>query len=111
MNVCRGCGGTGIDQHVTPREAQVATEGVILSAPGGRQDRELKLGSPVARYRTAGVTGYRAPLAPMLQEVARLADQGFDTAIAPFDLDLACQWCHGTGEPALSVSGMEAALR
>lgn len=113
--ICRGCAGFGIGQHVDPRTIQIIGDSrqdyvwKYTPAPGARQiERYLRVALHV--YRGRGVV--HAPFAIVLAAHEELLAKGFTCAdpIAP-DAAWACEWCHGTGQPALSVGSMELALK
>lgn len=119
--LCRGCAGTGIGQHVSPRTIAVLehisyTWRLVPENPH-RKTRTLVVGRvhlPVAR-RSASAGHSAGPLAFTLAAAGRLFADGFDydaeSAAVPLDPAWTCSWCHGTGTPQLSVGTLEAAMR
>jgi len=115
---CRGCAGTGIGQHVSPRVMQVI-EGVQgyqwrFDPPLGtrRKQRFIRITRMV--YDQAKQQGvFYGPYALALDQAQRLVAEGFtyDVACIPIETDWACEWCHGTGQPQLSVQTLEHAMR
>lgn len=111
--LCRGCAGIGIGQHVPPRIIQIIGQGredYVWSLRGPGIDRYLKVDSHVQRGR--GVV--HGPFAVVLAAYLELVDKGYElkpgVPVEP-RREWACEWCHGTGQPALSVGSMELALR
>lgn len=117
---CRGCAGIGVGQHVPPRTIQVI-EGVQ-----GYQWRlnQPPFASPRARERYVRVTPhfydqrreqcvFHGPYAAAFKVYEKFLAQGFilDDACLPMEAEWACRWCHGTGQPQLSVGTLEAMLR
>lgn len=115
---CRGCAGLGIGQHVTPRVIQII-EGIQgyqwrFSPPLGSRKRERFIRITPLVYDQIKQQGvFYGPYAAALDQAQRLVAQGFtyDEACVPIDTDWACDWCHGTGQPQLSVATLEIAMR
>lgn len=112
--ICRGCAGFGIGQHVDPRTIQIIGDGrqdyVWRYKPADAKKIERYLRVALHVYRGRGVV--HAPYAVVLAAHEELLAKGFTCTdpIAP-DPAWACEWCHGTGQPALSVGSMELALK
>lgn len=114
--VCRGCAGTGVGQHVSPRTIAVLehisyTWRFVPENPR-RHARRVVVTRPREPYHGPV---YYEPLASALRTAARLLADGFDydeeSAAVPLDSEWTCSWCHGTGTPQLSVGTLEAAMR
>lgn len=115
MSVCRGCGGTGVGQHVSQRIAQIAARAYTVKRPPTSsttrpKPRILKLG-PRDTPRPTAVVRLQLPLAEMVDRVAELETQGFDVSGVPWRKEWACDWCHGTGEPQLSAATLRMAVK
>lgn len=117
MSVCRGCAGTGLDHTLSAREVQVAQQPIMLAQPGfgseRLRERELRVcpaSDPDAGRRVRG--RFDAPLALVIAELDRLEAEGFElrTGVRP-ERAWACSWCHGTGEPNLSVATLQQQLQ
>ncbi len=109
MKTCRGCAGTGIGQHVSPRTIAILESfgrtWCFLPEDPRRHRRALHVSA--ARERITGV-----PLAIALQKAEAWLADGFryNGALLPLDPAWKCSWCHGTGTPQLSVGTMQAVL-
>ncbi len=123
MKTCRGCAGTGIGQHVSPRTIAILetidyTWTLVPKERGSRRFPRRIILPPGTRHPSdIAVKGRFAtnpvPLARALREVDRLLADGFRyDDPAGFELDPAwkCSWCHGIGTPQLSVGTMQAVL-
>lgn len=116
--VCRGCAGSGIGQHVPPRTIQVI-EGVQgyqwrLEPPAGtkRKVRFVRVTRLVYdQGRQQGV--FYSPFAGAYAHVQKLLAEGFtyDPTSLPMEVAWTCEWCHGTGQPQLSVQTLEQVMR
>lgn len=116
--LCRGCAGTGIGQHVSPRTIAVLehisyTWRLVPENPRRRARTIVVALRPKAAAWAPPV--HQEPLAFALATVERLRADGFDydeeSAAIPLDPEWTCPWCHGTGTPQLSVGTLEAAMR
>lgn len=116
--VCRGCAGLGIGQHVAPRIIQII-EGVQgyqwrFDPPLGtrRKQRFVRI-TPIVYDQAKQQGVFYGPYAVVLDHVMKLVAEGFtyDPACIPIETDWGCEWCHGTGQPQLSVATLEAAMR
>lgn len=110
--ICRGCAGNGIGQHVPPRTMQIigGTLPIWILRSTGKLERKLEVSFTLSRAR--GVV--KGPYAVILKAYRELADQGFEIATShklPPDPAWACEWCSGTGQPALSIGSMELSLK
>jgi hypothetical protein len=112
---CRGCAGTGIGQHVSPRTVGLLehisytwrfedadnTRRPVRTIIVGRVKDE-PIGS--AAHHVWLIT---MPLALALKRAAALNAEGLsydeESAGIPLDPAWICSWCHGTGTPQLSV--------
>lgn len=113
MKTCRGCAGTGVGQHVSPRTIAVleTISYTWLLVPIGLSTRRKLRNIIVGRPNEREVT---MPLADALRKVDSLLADGFryhEESPLPLDPAWKCEWCHGTGTPQLSVGTMQAAVR
>lgn len=113
MKTCRGCAGTGIGQHVSPRIIAIIESfgytWMLVPVDARRKIRIIHVG-PAG---PAAANWVRAPLAEALAKLERLLDDGFTyepTTLLPLDPAWKCSWCHGTGTPQLSVGTMQAVV-
>lgn len=129
MSACRGCAGTGIGAHITPREAQLLREKVWLTKPPPGYENvpviaDVRLtkrycrvdawhgldGEPVTRGRLA----MSGPLLYVIQECKRWLKDGWSIAAGSQvpDEGALCEWCGGSGRTAhiLTVHNMEESL-
>lgn len=115
--LCRGCAGTGIGQHVSPRTIAVLehisyTWRFVHDNPR-RKRRTITVGNPgsPSSPRFYGTVPIRA-FALAVREADRLLADGFsydeESAAIPIDPEWTCPWCHGTGTPQLSVGTLGA---
>lgn len=131
MSLCRGCAGTGIGHHVTPRtiaiiEVVMGYTWQLIDPENDRRDRWIRVGRSI---HPAGVASHQAragdgtsrgptgalptPLADALRRVEGLLRDGFVYAddCIPLEAAWLCTWCHGTGTPQLSVPTIESRMR
>lgn len=115
MSVCRGCGGTGLDHTLSAREVQVAEAELLLRDDAGEGVRARHLNICRASDLEAGKRfggSFAAPLAPLIAEIERLEGEGFALVLGAWpERAWACSWCHGTGEPNLSVATLNQRLQ
>lgn len=116
--ICRGCGGTGLDHALTPRELQLV-RGIFYmrkdaTTPSGvRANQVVSLEiAPVDRQNHARLSAH-GPLTYILERMEHYAGLGYvEPERDPAELKaMACSWCHGTGVPQLSLATLEAVLR
>lgn len=119
-DVCRGCGGTGLDHKLTPREYQLATRQITLRKDSvfngvtSGQVASIRISNEPRKARLA----MDGPLAHVLKEIERLGKLGYRVyddsdvyaSVAPSP-EWACDWCHGTGVPQLSAATMGMAVK
>lgn len=113
-SVCRGCAGTGVDYGVHARLLQSARgPWEIGPKPGAKRltTSHVVLG-PGADVR-GSVGSKRMSLVALLDALAKASGEGrevkcLNTGMVTFPLTKAdaCTWCHGTGEPQLSVQAL-----
>lgn len=109
---CKGCAGLGVDISRSPREMQLIDGPfrLVKAKPnGGELQRFVRVTAQVSRSR--GVV--HGPLALIVEHMKDLHKNGFredpNRPIA-FDMTWACKWCHGTGQPQLSIQSLTLAV-
>lgn len=110
--ICRGCAGTGIGTHVSPREAQVAQTPIIMRREPDAPAVRLVVQAEASKARMF----FSGPIARVLEEIElrKLAGYQFDlTECVEPDPAHACDWCngHGTAEGVLTLHTMMEAVR
>lgn len=113
--VCRGCAGTGIGQHVTPRQLQVIEAQQPITVER-RQIRHIRI--TTIRDQPSSSAYFHGPLALAVEHLRwRLAEdwtpvtrsEAFVAELLEHWKDWRCEWCSGTGVPQLSVATMRGA--
>lgn len=103
MDVCRGCGGTGIDAGVTPRAAQAASMSILMRRTtglitGGGTSNVCRIN--VSAESERGRMRFAGPLMLVHQHVEERLKNGYEIVDGERpDPALACQWCNGYGSP------------
>lgn len=115
---CRGCAGLGIGQHVTPRVIQViegiqAYQWLLDPPPGGRRRQRFIRVTPIVYDQSRQQGVFYGPFAAAYAEMQRRLGEGFTIGdgCVPMEADWTCQWCHGTGQPQLSIATLEMAMQ
>lgn len=99
--LCRGCAGTGVRHDVPTRLLQAAKLPLTITFPEGAK-----------RKRPVSVCVDPWPLNEVLTAIDRYVKLGgVPEGAFPLDTTHACDWCHGSGQPQLSVHALQIGIR
>lgn len=99
--LCRGCAGTGVRHDVGSRLLQAAKLPMTINFPPGAK-----------RKRPVAVCIEPWSLTKVLAQIEFYVKLGGEPEGAfPLDMSHACDWCHGTGKPQLSVHALQIGIR